>query len=135
LIRVELLPAPPLGRVDDHGLVRLPYQEVMDELLDASRSRREVVRDQECAAHRSPRAKARAAAIRSTTDGWLANMTYSRRGGSTSARLVVASLCSIRSTVDGSFVSTSACASARASVRRGSSLRKGAAHRPARTAS
>src|SRR5690606_7546192 len=109
LVGVELLPALPAGGVHDQGVRRLAYGEVVNELLDPTRARGEVIGDQQSAAaprrgsrHRSPRAYARAAAIRSTTDGWLANIRYSRRGGSTSERFVVASRRSINSTAAGS---------------------------------
>src|SRR6185369_9280849 len=133
LLGIEVLVAGVLRAVDDQRPLGQPYGQIVHELLDPAGARREVVRDEQ-RGHRSPRANARAAAIRSTTDGWVANIRYSQRGGSTSARLVVASRCSMTSTVDGSWVTASACASARASIRRETAFCSGAPTSPATAA-
>ncbi len=71
LRRVELRRALPRRRVHHHLPRRLPHGQAVDEGLDAPRTRREVVGDDQ-GPHRS-RSHSRARARRSVTPGWEAN--------------------------------------------------------------
>src|SRR5439155_6002958 len=139
LVGVELRGPLPGGGVHHHRTGWLAYREVLHELLDAARTRRKVVRDQQGpaarrAAHGWALAQARAAAMRSTVDGWEANRAYSTGLGSTSPRLTSASRPCIAPNDVGSCVRASACASARASIRRDTMFCTGPATRPIRAA-
>ena len=91
LLGVELGGAAPGRGVDDQRAGRLAHGEVVDELLDAAGPRREVVGDQQGAAHRrSPgRTRGRRPSAPRWTGGWR-NIRYSQRGGSGSDRLTAA---------------------------------------------
>src|SRR5690606_23185481 len=127
---VEAGRPPPGGGVDHQRAGRLPQRQLVHEGLDATGPGREVVGDQP--GTHQPRSPwyTRAAAIRSTVDGW-DRSTRSHAGGSGSERLTPDSFACIAAKVSGSPVSASACASARASTRRETRACAGAASRPA----